>query len=235
MRPPSLGPNTTQICFPCASRAALCVEAVDGTWGWWETLLFSSSIPDLPQARDFMMRRAAKPLPLGALGTGEWKTCPRDTVRRHKKDQAWDPTRFTQLWKPALGAPGCQRGIQGYPGRGVGWGPGKEDHFSGMNKKEGENSTCFLLCCFFFASWSSFSQMLGVQEPTEEKGLLFCFCFMRARDGWKIERSIKEKLSHLYSCCLKGAPFATPAFRAFFYPLFIHWEYLSIVSFIFSR
>ena len=123
MRPPSLGPNTTRICFPCASRIALkkkkspalCTKAEDRTWGQWETLPFSPSIPDLPEARDFRMRCSAKPVPLGALGTGEWKTRSTEAVQRHRQDRAWPPTRSTQL-RASSGGRGLRKGLPGCPG-----------------------------------------------------------------------------------------------------------------------
>ena len=115
---------------------ALCTKAADGTWGQCETLLFSPSIPHLPQARDFRMRRAAKPVPLGALGTWEWKLTPqrqsKDTGRTERGIQPDSPN-----WKPALGAAGCRRGSRDAQGwAGLGWGGLERTVFLAQTRKE---------------------------------------------------------------------------------------------------
>ena len=160
---------------------ALCTKAEDGTWGQWETLPFSPSIPDLPEARDFRMRCSAKPVPLGALGTGEWKTRSTEAVQRHRQDRAWPPTRFTQL-RASSGGRGLRKGLPGCPG--LDWGAlERRTVFLAQTRKSRREvpTSCFgsssLHCRLHSPKWR-----VSVR-PQSSKPCLFVSSW-RARDGW---------------------------------------------------
>lgn len=121
--------------FFLTTSPALCTKAADRTWGQCETLPFSPSISDLPQARDFRMRRAAKPVPLGAFGTREWKT---SLHKGSPKTQAGPSVGSNQI-HPAesqLRGPLAVEEGPGMPRAGLGWGGLERTVFLAQTRKE---------------------------------------------------------------------------------------------------